>query len=148
MRHGTAAGPDIDPEQGLSALGRDEISRLAERLASRGIQFSRIFHSNKTRAKQTAELMMRGVSPNADVSLRAGLSPNDDPQIVMDEMASWSSDTLAVSHLPLVPGLLAIIPGVGSASMRINFVPGTIVCIEKAGDKQERDWKLSWSESP
>lgn len=148
MRHGTAAGPDVDPEQGLSGLGRDEISRLAERLASRGVQFSRVFHSNKTRAKQTAELMILGVSPSADISMHEGLSPNDDPKFVMDEMGNWPSDTLAVSHLPLVPGLLAIIPGIGSASVRINFVPGTIVCIEKTPAEAELAWKLAWVESP
>ena len=141
MRHGQAASPQDDPQQGLSDVGRSEIEQLANRLARQGIRFSQAFHSDKARAQQTAEIMTSVLSPNVVPQMRSDLKPNDDPRDLLADIQSWDKDTLIASHLPFVPGLLAELTG---QQQGMGFVPGTVICLSKDND----DWKIEWIESP
>jgi len=141
MRHGEAASEQIDPQQGLSAHGRAGIENLATRLAGQDIQFAQIFHSDKTRAKQTAEIMGRILAPGLMPEQRSGLKPNDDPHKLIAEIESWQQDTLICSHLPFVPSLIVQLSG---QPQGMGFVPGTIVCLEK----ENHVWKINWMETP
>ena len=141
MRHGQAASPQVDPQQGLSDTGRSEIEQLAKRLAGEGIRFSQVFHSDKARAQQTAEIMTSVLSPNVIPQMRIGLKPNDDPRDLLADIQSWHKDTLIASHLPFVPGLLAELTG---QPQGMGFVPGTVICLTRDND----DWQIEWIESP
>lgn len=145
MRHGQAASPQVDPQQGLTDSGRAEIERLANRLAGQGIQFAQVLHSEKARARQTAEIMTSMLAPDVIPQQRSGLKPNDEPGLLLPEIETWQQDTLLTSHLPFVPGLLAELTGQpGYLSQAMGFVPGTIVCLSKDKD----NWQLEWIESP
>ena len=48
---------DVDPERRLSDQGRADITRLVAWRVSSDVAVSRIWHSGKTRARQTAELV-------------------------------------------------------------------------------------------
>lgn len=141
MRHGQAASPQIDPQQGLSPAGRLEIEQLAQRLSTKGIQFAQVFHSEKARAQQTAEIMATTISPKAAPTLRTGLNPNDDPRPLIPEINDWQMDTLIVSHLPFVPSLLSQLSGDTSL---MAVIPGTLICLHKNGD----NWVVDWVETP
>ena len=141
MRHGQANSPNIDPEQGLSPVGRAEIAQLAERLVERHIDIVKIFHSEKTRARQTAEIMASHLAPDVAPELRTGLKPNDDPAPMLAEIARWQADTLLVSHLPFVPSLLSLLLG---EPLVMPFVTGTLVCLQRV----DNGWQLEWVESP
>lgn len=145
MRHGQAASPQVDPQQGLSDAGRSEIEQLANRLAGQGIRFSQAFHSDKARAQQTAEIMTSVLSPHVVPQMRSGLKPNDDPRGILADIQSWHKDTLIASHLPFVPVLLAELTGLDNIGAQgMGFVPGTVICLTKDND----DWQIEWIESP
>jgi phosphohistidine phosphatase len=141
MRHGQAASPQLDPQEGLSAQGRQDIESLAQRLLTQGVRFSQVLHSEKARAQQTAEIMAAMLAPDITPELRSGLKPNDDPRRLLPEIEIWQADTLLTSHLPFVPNLLMQLTG---QSPDVAFVPGTIVCLEKKAD----GWQIDWLESP
>lgn len=142
MRHGQAANPQIDPEQGLTRVGRTNIEQLAQRLAGQGVQFMRVYHSEKTRARQTAEIMVDVIAPEVVPEERAGLKPNDNPADLLPVINAWQEDTLITSHLPFVPGLLALLTGQSEA---IDFVPGTVVCLVR---NENATWQIEWVASP
>lgn len=145
MRHGQAASPQVDPRQGLTETGRAEIEELAKRLVGKGIQFRQVFHSDKARAQQTAQIMAEHLAPNVMPQMLSGLKPNDDPGQLLTEIESWQKDTLLTSHLPFVPALLAELTGQsGYREQGMGFAPGTIVCI----DRQNNNWLVEWIESP
>jgi len=144
MRHGQAASPEVDPQQGLSEVGRQGIEQLAQRLASQGIQFSQVYHSEKARARQTAEIMAAALAPAVTPQQRRGLKPNDDPAEFIPELECLQEDTLIASHLPFVPSLLARLTDSFDREQGMGFVPGTIVCLAR----QEPGWQLEWVESP
>lgn len=141
MRHGQAASPQIDPQQGLSAEGRAEVELLANRLAGQGIQFSQVLHSDKARAQQTAEIMANILAPGITPQMRTGLKPNDDPRPLIAEIDGWQDETLIASHLPFVPSLLAELTG---QAPNMGLVTGTIICLVKSAGS----WKIQWMESP
>lgn len=145
MRHGQAASPRQDPQQGLTEQGRADIEQLAQRLAAQGIQFAQVLHSDKARALQTAQIMARIIAPGLIPLQRSGLKPNDDPELLLADIEHWQQDTLVTSHLPFVPTLLAMLTGQASyLETGMGFVPGTIVCLSK----QDNNWQLEWIESP
>jgi len=141
MRHGQAASPQIDPQKGLSDEGRAGIEQLAQRLAGQGVQFDQIFHSEKARAQQTAEIMASILARRVTPQMRSGLKPNDDPHLLLAEIEGWQQDTLITSHLPFVPTLLAELTG---KPQGMGLVPGTIICLVKA----KQAWQVEWIESP
>jgi len=141
MRHGQAASPQVDPQQGLTDEGKADIEQLAKRLAGQGIQFSQVLHSEKARAQQTAEIMASLLAPNVTPQMRSGLKPNDDPALLLPDIESWQQDTLVTSHLPFVPGLLAELTG---QPQGMGFVPGSIICLTSEDD----NWQIEWIESP
>lgn len=141
MRHGQAASPQVDPEQGLTAEGRTEIEQLAARLATQEISPAHVFHSEKTRAQQTAHIMTNTLAPSNNPQMKKGLKPNDDPGDLLDEIESWDTDTLVVSHLPFVPGLLSLLTG---QQYGMGYAPGTIFCL----NKENGSWQIEWVESP
>ncbi len=141
MRHGQAADVETDPEKGLSIDGNVAIEQLAHRLTEQSITFKQVFHSEKARARQTAEIMANTLSPDVVPSCKTGLKPNDDPSKLLTDINSWQEDTLIASHLPFIPHLLMLLTGNSQAT---NFTPGTIACLAKTGSK----WQLEWITRP
>ena len=58
IQHGKSLSKDQDPDQGLSAEGIAETERIARIAKDEGVAVSQIRHSVKTRARQTAEIVM------------------------------------------------------------------------------------------
>ncbi len=142
MRHGQAASPQVDPRKGLTVNGRQAVERLAQQLAKQGIYFSQVFHSERDRARQTAEIMARVISPAVIPQQRTDLKPDDDPHLLLADIESWQEDTLVASHLPFVPSLLALL---NRDSQIIAFEPATVVCLSKADDSS---WNVEWFAAP
>lgn len=142
MRHGEAASKEQDPAQGLSPQGRQAIMAFADKMAQRNIKPVQLFHSEKTRAKQTAEIMLASLSAETTVTQLAGICPNDPADALLPVLDRWQVDTLLVSHLPFIPNLLALLIG---EMKEIVLVPGTLICLER---DQHKAWHYQWQDSP
>ncbi len=142
MRHGQAASPEVDPQKGLTADGRLAVEALAQQLVKRGVHFSQVFHSERARAQQTAEIMAQVISPAVVPQQRTDLKPNDDPHLLLAEIDIWQEDTLIASHLPFIPSLLALL---SRDQQKMAFEPATVVCLSKADDM---NWKIEWFAAP
>jgi phosphohistidine phosphatase len=145
MRHGQAAMKVMDPEQGLTQEGAADIKRLAQQLKQQGIRFQQVIHSEKTRSRQTAEIMAAEIAPEVTLALHDNIKPNDDPQALLAEMDDWQDDTLVVSHLPFAPTLLGLLSGHLGATDAVEFYPGTVVCVSRLADG---DWQFEWVATP
>lgn len=147
MRHGQAANKLDDPEQGLTAQGKADIERLAYALAARGVHFRNVIHSSKTRARQTASIMAKTISPKSAVLMNNNLKPNDDPNIIHAELNYWREHTLIVGHLPFMPSLVTLLTDPDEDISAIDFEPGTVVCLTKEKE-DEKQWTINWICSP
>ena len=144
MRHGEALSPQLDPERGLTDNGKLKIKQIAKHLKESGVSFEQAFHSDKKRARETAEIMIEILSPAIVAQAHQHISPNADPEIILTEICGWDKDTLVASHLPFVPNLITALTGQDAYLSAITFETGTIVCLEK----NDSGWQLSWFTAP
>lgn len=144
MRHGEALSPQVDPERGLTDNGKLNIKKVAEHLKQKAVCFEQVLHSEKKRARETAEIMTDILAPGLKARSHQHISPNDDPEIILTEIYGWDKDTLIASHLPFVPNLITALTGKDTYLSAITFETGTVVCLEKNGN----DWLVSWSTAP
>lgn len=149
MRHGEAAFKEDDPAQGLTHEGKRAIEQLAKKLAHNSsrspteqkIGFEQVFHSEKTRAQQTAVIVSSIIAPGVTPLYRENLKPNDDPKDLLPDIETWTQDTLITSHLPFIPSLLSLLT---TDQQPVRFDPGTIVCLSKSNS----EWRLEWVSKP
>ena len=74
VQHGLSLPKAEDPEKGLSDRGREETLKIAEVAAGYGVKISKIFHSGKKRAEQTARMMAEILCPGLGIEQMADIS--------------------------------------------------------------------------
>jgi len=144
VRHGTARAEAEDPKRPLSDRGRWEVGEVARSAVAKGIQVSQILHSDKLRAKETAEMLGRSLSPAEGVRETRGLSPEDDPWIAKAELEAAERSLMLVGHLPHLAKLASLLVTGDPEGGVIEFSPAAIVCLSRAGGK----WEVSWALAP
>jgi len=144
VQHGEAKPEAIDPARSLTDQGREEVERVARRAAALRLQVAEIRHSDKLRARQTAEILAREFSPSAGVREMEGLAPADDPEKARLQVEAAREPLMLVGHLPHL-GRLASSLLVGDPTKEIlRFRNGAILSLAKA----ERRWLLQWILTP
>ncbi len=63
VQHGASKSEAEDPQRGLTADGRRVVEAVARHLTNRGVSVVRIEHSDKLRARQTAEIIAKQLRP-------------------------------------------------------------------------------------
>jgi len=131
VQHGDALTKDVDPDRPLSEQGRADITRLVAWLVSSDVAVSRIYHSGKTRARQTAELLGPVLEAGGTIQPAEGLGPNDPPEVLLQQLQIVDEDTLITSHLPFVARVLSQAV-TGSPDLQlVEFRPGSIAVVER-----------------
>ena len=97
VRHGEAHSEAADPNRSLTQAGMATVDGMAQLATAFEILVSQIFHSGKTRARQTAEVFFNYLKPSVGaVEIRA-IKPYDDVTRIVSELvfitkhhACWS----------------------------------------------------------
>ena len=127
VRHATPVSADVDPERPLSDQGFMEARKSAETL--RHIRPTRIYHSGKARARQTAEAFSEATG--APVEQADGLKPNDDPSIWAGRLkAATAHEVMLVGHLPYMARLAGLLVKGDPDDLVMDFAPATVACLE------------------
>ena len=137
VQHGDALTKDVDPERQLSDQGRADITRLCAWLVNNDIAVSRICHSGKVRARQTAELLGAVLETGGEIQSAEGLGPNDPPEAFLKQLQNVDKDTLIASHLPFVARVLSQALTGSPDQQFAEFRPGSIAVVE-------RDERAAW----
>lgn len=145
VQHGEALPKETEPERPLSERGRNDVRKLAGFLSESGVRVERVFHSGKTRARQTAELLAAEIAPGAEVEESLGLDPNDPTDAFALEVARWSEDALVVGHLPFMARLVSRLVTREETPYLAAYRPGSVVCVERAEDGS---WVILWMLRP
>jgi phosphohistidine phosphatase len=144
VQHGEAKPDAEDPARALTDRGREEVRRVARHAAALGLQLAEIRHSDKLRARQTAEIFAAALSPARGIREMDGLAPADDPGKAQAEVESAVESLMLVGHLPHI-GRLASSLLVGEPEQEIiRFRNGAIICLVQA----EGRWLLQWILTP
>ncbi len=131
VQHGDALTKDVDPERPLSDQGQADITRLEAWLVTNDVTVSRICHSGKTRARQTAELLGSVLETGGEIHPAEGLAPNDPPEEFLKRLQNVDEDTLIASHLPFVARVLSQAVTGSPDQQLAEFRPGSIAVVER-----------------
>lgn len=142
VRHGHAElTPDKNGDRPLTARGRQEIERIANYLASRDFHVSHVMHSEKCRARQTAEILAQKIAADTSIQESLLLSPDASIEPLLEELQHWDDHTLLVGHMPCISFLVSKLVVGSDKHDLVCFTPGTVVCLERL---EGRRWIISW----
>ena len=146
IQHGEAKSEVEDPERSLTARGEKEVTSVSKAATSLHIRPSKVYHSGKLRAKQTAEIVASALNiPNPLVQPAQGLSPNDDIRLWADRISEEREDLMFVGHLPFLEKLTSFFLCGDENARLVLFRYGAIVCLDQ---KEDRSWAVRWILTP
>lgn len=144
-QHGEACTKEVNPERPLTEQGMVDIDGLATLLKRAGVQVSRVIHSGKLRAQQTAERLAIAIAPGVAPEISGLINPNDNPRAFDWQSESWGRDTLIVGHLPFMARLVSHLLTGDEGRLIAAYRPGSVVCLE-LNDGQH--WQINWMIRP
>ena len=145
VQHAKAASKETDPQRSLTEEGRRDIQKVAAFIESLNLSVDCLWHSGKTRAKQTAEILAEVVEVAEEMSAHDGLAPNDEVTPLKEELISKNQNIMIVGHLPFLPKLASLLLTNSESSNMVAFKNGGIVCLDYSDDNQ---WQLQWMVVP
>jgi len=138
VQHGLALPEEKDPKRPLSLEGRNETEKMANFLKLKNIHIACLWHSAKTRALETAEIILKAISC-PQIRQRNDLNPLDPVEKLPQQILSLDKDLMIVGHLPHLEKLASLLLAGSESSEIISFKNSGVVCLEYS----ER-WRLSW----
>jgi len=146
IQHGEAKSEAEDPERSLTARGEKEIGAVSKIAGGLQIRPSKIYHSGKLRAKQTAEIIASALKiSDSLVQPVQGLNPNDDIHPWVERISKEKEDLMLVGHLPFLEKLTSLLLCGDENARLVLFRYGAIVCLDQKGDK---GWAVRWILTP
>lgn len=142
VQHGRPVSKEENPDRPLSDEGRAEVEKVARFLDKCGMRVETIFHSGKTRAEQTAEIMASSLNPSGKAVEKGGLSPLDDVKVTSKEIRGSEKDLMVVGHLPHLGRLAALLLTGDESRAVVAFQQGGVVCLE--ADETREKWMVAW----
>ncbi len=126
----------------MTDKGKTEVEAVACYVASSGVKVSRIFHSGRLRAKQTAELFAQHLVTPQGVTEQEGLGPLDAPYQAKQLVLQAEEPIMIIGHLPHLSRLASLLI-LGQAEKEVvRFKMGGLVCLGRSDDSWSIDWAL------
>lgn len=145
VQHGKAVAKEENPERPLNDQGERDIQRMAARLGDAGIEVTRVWHSGKQRAAQTAKLLAKKVLAGRKIEVLKGIGPDDPVAEFASDADVWHEDTLVVGHLPFMSRLVSLLTVGDAGHELVHFTPGSIVCLQR---EDAHHWVIAWMLRP
>ena len=146
IQHGEAKSEAEDPERSLTARGEKQIVDVSKMAGGLQIRPSKIYHSGKLRAKQTAEIIASALKISASlVQPVSGLNPNDDIHSWAERISKEKEELMLVGHLPFLEKLTSLLLCGDENARLVLFRYGAVVCLDQKGDK---GWAVRWILTP
>jgi phosphohistidine phosphatase len=143
VQHGEAKSEAEDPERSLTVRGEEETRKISSAAKKLSIRPSRIYHSGKKRAEQTAGIIARAL--DLSPQLGQGLNPNDDVCPWAERITREAEDLMLVGHLPFMEKLVSFLVCGDEGAKAVLFRYSAILCLEK---KESGRWAVDWIIKP
>jgi phosphohistidine phosphatase len=154
IRHSNAVDPgtpgyEDDSQRPLTEKGRDKMNKIACALKKMNIKPDLIVSSPYVRARQTAEILARGLKYKRSLSFSEALTPMGDANEIIGEInEKYDVDELVfVSHEPCLSNLIGTLAA-GNPDTAINIKNGGVCCLSADDLHVERTAVLEWLLTP
>lgn len=146
VQHGKAKTKEEDPERPLNNEGKKDMEKAAMFLKKMNIKVDTIIHSEKLRAKESAEILLNGVNSINGLKEVPELLPEDNIMPISIFINQVENDLMLVGHLPYMNKLSSMLVTGNEENNIIKFQQGAIVCLEKGNELNK--FRLKWMISP
>ena len=143
IQHGEAKPEAEDPERSLTPQGEKEVEKAATVAKKMNIRASKIYHSGKRRAQQTAEITASALT--LPVESAQGLNPLDDVRPWAERISKEAKDLMIVGHLPFLEKLTSLLLCGDENARVVLFRYGAIVRLDQ---KEDKSWGVRWILTP
>ncbi|MES9845473.1 MAG: phosphohistidine phosphatase SixA [Candidatus Sedimenticola sp. 6PFRAG5] len=145
VQHGEALSKEVDPDRPLSEQGKSDVQSIAAFLKQANIRVEQVFHSGKSRALETAEILSTALYSSGAVKRLEGINPNDDIAPFAQSITTWKADSLVVGHLPFMSRVVSTLLIENTDQELVSYMPGSLVCLER---NEAGQWRLAWMIRP
>ncbi len=145
VRHGEAVDEEVDPQRPLSPRGRHGVERVGRFLISLSITVDAVWHSNKLRAVETAQILANSVKSAKGLIERQGLSPMDLIEPMKKIIEETDEDLMVVGHLPFLDRLASMLLSEKIDKGFFVFDEATTLCLE---GNHYGSWRILWMVTP
>ena len=142
VQHGESKSEAEDPERPLTEKGKEAVGTVADYVAPLGLEVAIIVHSSRLRARQTAEIFARCLSPAQGVREVEGVGPLDDPHEAEQLIQRAERPLMIVGHLPHLSRLASLLILGTPEHEVIRFRMGGVVCLSESDNKWSVEWAL------
>ena len=143
-QHGLAVDKSENPDRPLSAEGIRQTQTVANQLKKLSIPVSKIFHSEKVRAQQTADIFANAVS--APSAFLDDMAPMDNCNILINKLRT--DNTLYVGHLPHLDKVISTLVTKDEFSKVLQFANSGIICLSQVDNNDSRNYSIRWYLTP
>lgn len=155
LRHGEAIDRDDpryanDADRPLTAKGTQRTRALARALRQMDITFDAIFSSPLTRARETAEIIERGLSPHRRLALTEHLAPSGDLEKLVRRVGrvrAPSGSICLVGHEPDLSSLISLLC-TGGPDLSLTLKKGGLCRLQIESLRAGRCASLEWLMAP
>ena len=141
VQHGQAKPKERDPDRPLTPEGARGVRNVCDFLEPVGLCVRAIWHSGRTRAAQTAEILSEAVAAEEGLRLREGLAPSDPVGPVARKLLKMTDDLAIVGHMPFLARLASLLLVGDEAAQPVAFQQGGVVCLRRGEDAR---WQVAW----
>jgi len=145
VQHAQAKNEAEDPQRSLTKEGKQIALRMAGFAARRNITVAEIWHSEKLRARQTAEIFAEAIPPQAGMHEKPGLGPLEDVTPLVSALAGARDNLMIVGHLPHLSRLASRLLCQDETKTIVAFQMAGIVRLDREG---AGEWSLRWIVAP
>jgi phosphohistidine phosphatase SixA len=143
MRHGDYS--DNPSNRGhLNQKGKTEVSLCANFIAGLELNIDAIWHSEKPRALETAEIVSNRLSNHPPLKPTQGLLPLDDIHHMVNLLHAATGTIMCVTHLPFVERLSGELVLNYPDQHIIQYKTATTLCLGRC----DLNWHIEWFVSP
>src|SRR4030042_181594 len=142
VQHGKAKTKEEDTERPLNNEGKKDLEKTAAHLKKMGLKVDSIIHSEKLRAKESAEILLNGVNSKNGLKEVPELLPDDNIMPISLFINQQENDLMFVGHLPYMDKLSSMLLTGNEENKVVKFQQGAVACLEK--DNELDKFKLKW----
>lgn len=146
VRHGKCVPKERNRKKPLSIDGVEETEKIACFIRLHfAVQIKAIYHSRKLRAKETAELFSKFLSPGKGIKAFDFLAPDGDIK-KLEPVLNENNDIMIISHIPFIPNLVSdLICGEEKYDI-LNIPESSVICMSNENEKNQ--WLIEWLITP
>ena len=124
--------PDDDARR-LTEFGRMESASIAKWIKQLGFEQPTIWHSNKTRAQETAAIILDHTGWDSVLSEKEGLRPNNPVEPIAMQIIAEDTDLVVVGHMPFMSKMASELVTKNGLETYWNFDTCAGLYLESAG---------------